>query len=304
MPTIMNWISFFRNPCETAVPPCGDMDCSSTRRLWRRFRWRHGTIRLHDSLYCAPDCFESAAREQFTRLCAVAVPTPATRHRVPLGLLMISRGQLTNQQLRSALEAQRGSGRQRLGEWLEQMGFATEHQVTAALAQQWACPVLASNASCDPSCLRLLPYHLLETFRILPVQFVQSTRMFHLALCDGIDYSALYAIEQMLDCRTQACLTTHRAVAQALESIGHERHPRELLFDGWRDASEMARITCGYVLKLGAEAVRLVSCGAFIWARLSTGPDVANLLFHRAAETSHAAGLDLDAPGDSLPISG
>jgi hypothetical protein len=219
------------------------------------------------------------------------VPAPPVRHRVPLGLLMISRGQLTNPQLRSALEAQRGNGRQRLGEWLQQLGFATEQQITAALAQQWACPVLTAKASCDPACLRLLPYYLLETSRILPVQFVPSTRIFHLAFCDGIDYSTLYAIEQMLDCRTQVCLATRSTVGQALQLIGHERRPGELLFEGWRDASEMARITCGYVLKLGAEKVQLVRCSGFIWARLSTGSDVANLLFHRPAEAPQTTGL-------------
>lgn len=299
-----SWISSFRGHCEGAVPSCGEPDCSSSRRLWRRFRWRHGTIRLHDSLYCAPACFESAAEQHFARLCVTAVPAPPVRHRVPLGLLMISRGQLTNQQLRSALEAQRANGLPRLGEWLEKLGFATEQQVTAALAQQWACPVLTPKAGCDPQCTRLLPYRLLEKSRMLPVQFVPSTRIFHLAFCDGIDYSALYAIEQMLDCRTQACLATRTVVAQALQRIGEERRPGELLFEGWRDASEMARITCGYVLKLGAEAVRLASCGGFIWARLSTGQDVANLLFHRPSQAPHIATLGLDAPATALPVTG
>ncbi len=289
MPSATRWTSFFRSRADSVVPPCGDIDCSSSRRLWRRFRWRHGTIRLHDSLFCAPSCFESAARQQFARLCMAAAPAPPVHHRVPLGLLMISRRQLTNQQLRSALEAQRENGWQRLGEWLEKLGFATEQQVTAALAQQWACPVLTPQASHNPTCLRLLPFHLLEASRILPVQYVPSTRIFHLAFCNGIDYGTLYGIEQMLDCRTQACVVTRSAVARALQLIEHERRPREFLFEGCRDAAEMARITCGYVLKLGAEAVRLVSCGSFIWARLSTGPDVANLLFHRPAEALQTA---------------
>jgi hypothetical protein len=223
---------------------------------------------------------------------------------VPLGLLLISRGQLTNRQLRSALEAQLAGGRHRLGEWLEKLGFATEQQVTLALAQQWACPVLTPKAGRDPACLRLLPYHLLETSRIMPVQFVPSTRMFHVAFCDGIDYGALYAIEQMLDCRTQVCLATRSAVASALQLIEHERRTGELLFEGWRDVSEMARITCGYVLKLGAEAVRVVGCGGFIWARLSTGPDVANLLFRRPAPTPYPAALDPEAPSIFSPIDG
>jgi hypothetical protein len=202
---------------------------------------------------------------------------------------MISRGQLTNQQLRSALEAQRESGQHRLGEWLEKMGFATEQQVTAALARQWACPLLSTTANCDPHSTRLVPYRLLESFRILPVQFVAATRIFHLAFGGVIDYSALYAIEQMLDCRTQACLSTRSGVDQALQILGQERRPTDLVFEGWREAYEMARITCGYVLKLGAQDVRLVGCRGFIWARLSTGPDVANLLFQRPAEVPRMA---------------
>jgi len=289
MASATHWASFLRNHCEATVPSCAERDCSLSRRLWRRFRWRHGTIRLHGSLYCAPHCFESAAQQHFERLCVTALPSTPVRHRVPLGLLMISRGQLTNQQLRSALEAQRETGQHRLGEWLEKLGFASEQQVTAALARQWACPLLSATVSCDPHCTQLLPYRLLENFRILPLQFVAVTRTFHLAFGDGIDYSALYAIEQMLDCRTQACLSTRSGVEQALRILAQERRPTDLVFEGWREASEMARITCGYVLKLGAEDVRLVGCRGFIWARLSTGPDIANLLFPRPSETSQRA---------------
>jgi hypothetical protein len=302
MASATSWSAFFRSHCESAVPPCGEPDCSLRRRLWRRFRWRHGTIRLHGSVYCAPYCFESAARQSFARLCATVVSAPPVRHRVPLGLLMISRGQLTNPQLRSALEAQRANGHRRLGHWLEELGFATEQQVTAALARQWACPVLAARANCAPGCTRLLPYRLLESSRMLPVQFVSATRTFHLAFCDGIDYVALYAIEQMLDCRTQPCLVTRSAVAQTLQHLEQERRPADMLFEGWRDPSDLARITCGYVLKLGAEEVRLVGCGSFIWARLSTGKDVANLLFHRPRNVPTAETPDFHVP--SSPIAG
>jgi len=289
------WTAFFRSPCAGAVLRCGEPDCNSTTRLWRRFRWRRGAIRLHGSVYCAPSCFESAARQYFARLCATVFSAPPVRHRVPLGLLMISRGQLTNQQLRSALEAQRANGRHRLGEWLEKLGFATEQQVTTALARQWACPVLTPAATCDPGCSRLLPYCLLENSRMLPVQFIAATRTFHLAFCDGIDYGALYAIEQMLDCRTQPCLVTRTVVAQTLQQLGHQRRPADRLFESWQEPSDLARITCGYVLKLGAEEVRLVGCGRFIWARLSTPKEVANLLFHRPPYVS------AETPGCDLP---
>ena len=221
-------------------------------------------------------------RECLDRISRRVVSAAAVRHRIPLGLLLLSRGQLSNRQLRSALQAQQDCGRHRLGEWLAKLGYATEQQVTAALGAQWACPVLTSEVSPDRLMLRLLPFRWLETFRMLPLQFVPSTRMFYLAFSEGVDYPALNAIEEMLDCRTEACLVSGSAMDHALEHSGRQRGPGDLLFEGWRNAAEMAHITCGYALKLGAKEVRAVGCGGHVWVRLSAGRDVAHLLFRAA----------------------
>jgi hypothetical protein len=290
----MSWHTFVagaRSRWQIAMPHCQEPDCSLVRRTWRHIRWWNARIRLHDCSYCAPQCFEKAAHEFFLRASRSAVAPQPIRHRIPLGLLMLSRGQLTNQQLRSALDAQQKTGQHRLGEWLEKLGFATEQQVTAALGVQWSCPVLVPRIVNDGDCARLLPFRLLETFRMAPVQFVRSTRIFFIAFCDGIDYTALYAIEQMLNCRTEACLISRSAMDDALERIGHESRPGELLFESWRDAAEMARITCGYLLKLGADQARIVACGEYIWVALEAGRDIQHLLFRRpvAAHESKAA---------------
>lgn len=201
---------------------------------------------------------------------------------------MLSRGQLTSWQLRAALDAQQASGRHRVGEWMEKLGFASEQQVTAALGLQWACPVLAGKLPSDASCARMLPYRLLERFRVLPVQFVAATRTFYLAFCDGIDYTALYAIEQMLDCRTQACLISRSSMDRELERMGHEARDGDRLFESWRDPAAMARITCSYALKLGADQVRIVGCGDYIWVRLDAGRQLSTLLFrHPLAAPPH-----------------
>ncbi len=263
-----------------ALPDCGEEECSLRRRLWRRLQWWNSTIELQGTRYCAPQCFEQALCQCFLGISPRTASAARPQHRIPLGLLMLSRGQLTNQQLRAALEAQHGSGR-RLGECLERMGFATEQQVTTALGLQWACPVLTLSENPDWSCAELLPFRLIESFRMLPIQFVKATHTFYLAFSDGIDYSALYAIEQMLSCRTEACLVSRSAMERGLEQIGHARRAGDFLFEGWRQAREMARITCGHVLKLGASQVRVVGCAGLVWVRLAAGRDTAHLLFRQ-----------------------
>jgi hypothetical protein len=264
--------------------------------MQRRVGWWHGRIRLRGSSYCAPQCFEKAASECFSDACSSIGAAAAVQHRVPLGLLMLSRGHITHPQLQAALEAQRAAGHRRLGEWLEELGFATEPQVTAALGLQWACPVLVSRAPHDFACGRLLPYRLLERLRILPVQFVAATRTFYVAFCDGIDYTALYAIEQMLDCRTQACLIGRSTMDRELERMGHEARAGDMLFESWHDPAAMAHITCGYALKLSAEQVRMVTCGEYIWVRIEAKSEVSTLLFRHPLAAPAREHADL---GDS-----
>jgi Type II secretion system (T2SS), protein E, N-terminal domain len=298
------WLSRARSHWVQAHPHCADRDCNVGRRMWRRFGWWHGRIRLWDSFYCAPRCFENAARQCFSAACISTLAPCLVRHRVPLGLLMLSRGQLSHAQLRAALQAQQGIPHHRIGEWLDKLGFATEQQVTAALGLQWACPVLAWKTPPNFACARLLPYRLLERFRMLPVQFVSTTRVFYVAFCDGIDYAVLYAIEQMLDCHTEACLISRSSMDRELERMGHEARAGDLLFESWHDPAAMAHITCGYALKLGADQVRIVTCGEYIWVRLEAGRDVTTLLFRRPLTALAQAHSSLEDPSLACEVAG
>jgi hypothetical protein len=283
------WLAGMRDRWARRHPACAERDCNRMRRMSRPVaRWK-GKIRLRGASYCAPQCFENAARECFYAACTPVVAASPIQHRIPLGLLMLSRGELTREQLRAALEAQQGNHQRLIGECLLALGFATEQQITTALGLQWACPVLALRTPRDSGCGRMLPYRLLERFRMLPIQFVRATRVFCVAFCDGIDYTALYAIEQMLDCHTEACLISRSSMDRELERMGHEARVGDLLFESWHDAAAMARITCGYALRFGADEVRIAGCGEYVWVRLETERQVATLLFRHPLAAAHPA---------------
>ena len=57
------------------------------------------------------------------------------RHRVPLGLMMLAQGWITQAQLRRALDAQRANGTGRIGDWLiAECGVEAERSVSDAVA--------------------------------------------------------------------------------------------------------------------------------------------------------------------------
>src|SRR6202140_2572919 len=258
-----NWIK--RPHLESSQSPCALVSCSGAGSLWQRLR-RHGTF-LQGAFYCQPQCLEAALISQLSHL-RVMAPSPPPPNRIPLGLLMVARGKLTFTEVRAALEAQRRAHYGKIGEWIEKLGFATEQEVTTALALQWGCPVATSF---DPSTIHSLgniPFPILEAFQMLPLNHVASSNTLYLAFGERVDHGALYAIEKILACRTQPCVAGRKSVACQLDSMRQPPHPSDVEFGPMNDLTEMARIASSYTARLSPEAVRLSRIGHFIWLRL------------------------------------
>ncbi len=266
-----NWINLHHR--EPAKPACALVSCSRPRSLWYRLRHRPNGTFLQVVYYCRPQCLETALVRQLSHL-RIMVPSPQPPNRIPLGLLMVARGKLTYVEVRAALEAQRRAHHGKIGEWIEKLGFATEQEVTTALALQWGCPVASSF---DPSTVPSpgsIPLPILEAFQMLPLNYVASTNTLYLAFGERVDHAALYAIEKILDCRTQPCVAGRKSIARQLDAMRHLHRPSEVEFGPMNDLAEMARIASSYTARLSPEQVRLSRIGRFIWLRLDVNRDV------------------------------
>ena len=255
-----------RNLWHRLSPGSGQPHCAHTGTLWHRLRFRTPGVLLSGTRYCIDSCLEQALSDALRRTYSLQQRAAAS-HRVPLGLLMMSRQQITPEQLQLALETQRAKGYGRIGEWLETLGFVSETQVTAALARQWSCPVLRSNsifARRGPQ----LPVTLLARFEMIPVDYVEVTSTLHLAFADGLDYSILYAIEQMIGCHTEPCMAAPSFVHSHLHALTAHRTDSEVVFERLSDMAEVCRIIRSYCLRVAASEIRLIYCAPYFWIRL------------------------------------
>jgi hypothetical protein len=107
--------------------------------------------------------------------------------------------------------------------------------------------------------------------------------MLHMAFADKIDHRALFAIEQMMKCKTEACLTTRAEIDGALVRMEEQNSGSEKLFEGISDPGERTRIISSYISTLHATEVRVASCGELLWARIMSNELCENLLFSRIA---------------------
>jgi len=209
---------------------------------------------------------------------------------------MVARGKLTYHEVRAALEAQRRARYGKIGEWIEKLGFATEQEVTNALALQWGCPVTSSIDLTSIQSPGSIPLPILAAFQMLPLNHVASTNTLYLAFGERVDHAALYAIEKILDCRTQPCVAGRKTIARQLESMRQMPRPNEVEFGPMNDLAEMARIASSYTARLSPDQVRLSRIGRFIWLRLDVGTNLGPNALSRSITTNLVFRLPTDSP--------
>lgn len=265
---------------ESLTPSCENRQCSQARGSWLA-RWRRPKgIWLNRRWYCSPECFEQGAAAEFSQLNLKVQRNKPIRYRLPLGLLMLSKGLISSQGLQEALRAQRESHKGRFGEWLVELGIITEEQLTTALGMQWGCPVFHLAQSPDLSeCALRVPLHAMETARMVPVHFLAASRTLYLAFSEGIDFSMLQRIGQILDCRTQPCAISRSDMATAHDAIRQMDRPSETLLDCPRDFHDLAREVREWAESNQAERVGAVTCPDCLWVLIESPAVVGHLLF-------------------------
>jgi Type II secretion system (T2SS), protein E, N-terminal domain len=213
---------------------------------------------------------------------------------------MVARGKLTHIEVRAALDAQSRAGSGKIGEWFEKLGFASEQDVTGALALQWGCPLASSFDLTAVTSPGSIPLTILEAFQMLPVNHASATGTLYLAFGERVDHAALYAIERTLNCRTQPCVARRKGVARQLESMHLLSRPNDVEFVT-RDLNEMARISLSYVSRLGPEEVRMNRVGRFIWLRFKACTSAPNPVPTASSATNLVFCLNPDSPPSRRP---
>lgn len=176
---------------------CGNLECGSR---WRK-PWKNRSRPIfEDNWGCSTKCIEAIIRKALRRergdRNAIVPDEEPHRHRLPLGLVMLAQGWITQAQLRKALDAQRAAGEGRIGEWLVRECGLSQAQVTRGLAQQWSCPVLPMDGFTPGAMALTMPRLLVEDFHLLPVR-VAGSRFLYIAFKDRLHAAASFAVEQM-----------------------------------------------------------------------------------------------------------
>lgn len=248
---------------------CSAPDCRRHSKAQFALLARFRGISYNNGWYHDTACLKSALIHRLQNLLLSFSQDRGKPYRLPLGLLLVNRGAITPQELRAALQLQQRAGYGKLGYWVRQIADLNEAKLSAALGQQWGCPVFPLNqhtASTNvPGCP---PFPLLAAAKAVPAYSAFDGRQLHIAFSDHVDHTLLYALEEILGCRTVACVSAESSVNLALEMLRRHGSGDDICFDSVHDPLEIADTICNYAAHLGAKRLKVVRAGGYIWAAL------------------------------------
>ena len=260
---------------------CANPRCATGwMRLWRN-RKAPG---FEGRWACSAECMEEMVATAVRRELDGEAPVE-TIHRLPVGLLLLEQGRISEAQLREALSAQRRTAAEegesaRLGEWLMESGVLTEAALTRGLSAQWNCPVFGLEGWKPEEVAWVAPRILTEAMSALPVR-VRGGKLLYLAFSSRIDHSLAYAIERMTGMRVAAGIARESELLSALARYREMRLP-EAKFIEARNSWALARELTRRIEEQKPVEARLVRVHDLFWLRF----------WRRRAESAGVPALD------------
>jgi hypothetical protein len=135
-------------------------------------------------------------------------------HRVPLGLVLLAQGWITQPQLQHALAAQRANGQGRIGDWLNKGCGLPEDRIVRALGVQWNCPVLSLQGFSPNQMALVMPKRFVSEFGMLPVRAAGS-KILYVAFPERVKPETCLALEHMCHLKVESGLLTETQMKSA-----------------------------------------------------------------------------------------
>jgi hypothetical protein len=255
---------------------CAREGCTAGR--FERWMRRRESVYLNDRWYCGEGCAHAALLGMVAMPPRATMESPKSIHRLPLGLLMLSRGIIDETQLKAALTAQGETPEIKIGQCLERLGAVTAEDITRALGAQHSLPVLLAL---QPEPDGGIPLTLLETSRCVAYRGNYQPGIVYLGFEGAVDRALVNAAETVLAAQCEPCIVDARTIEEHLLSRRQLRNPDEILFDTKTSGPEIVRTVHSYMQQVSAEVMRVSATRQYFWVKLR-GTRQLDLLFRTA----------------------
>lgn len=237
----------------------------------------HAGIHFGEKWFCSPSCFASGSHAALALLSSHNVVEMPRQPRLSLGLALLSRGYVSEEQLR-AVTAQVQSAETLLESVLLEKGWVNEKQLAAARGVQWGQPALGI-APLDKAVETNLPISLLRAYSAAPIHFSTERKRLVLGFVYRVEYTLLQSIEQITGYRTEPCFITPTEFNQVIARFRHLPDYEEVISDRPANIAQIAACLADYASEVPGGEAKLARCKSWIWARIAGDENTIDAIF-------------------------
>jgi hypothetical protein len=234
-------------------------------------------IRVGDLWYCGVDCFAESAFRRFSALQEGRIIEMPHNPRLSIGLVLLSKGFLTDLQLRLATSESQSQGED-LEATLVRLGLTTQKQLATARAAQWGCPVLGQEGISQPIEADI-PATLMRTSWAAPLRYSQNRKSLLMGFVYRVEHRLLLALEQVTGCRAEPCFITQTDFEEQMARITMIPDCDEVVQEDPRTPKQMASIVAQLAIEAVARKASFVECRDYLWTRLFGSRRTIDVLF-------------------------
>ncbi len=251
---------------------CYRKECARTRYGFTLLK-RRQPPRYEGKTFCSDSClrsyFEAALNDKWRRL---QLENSRSFPRPKLGTILMQREYVTRDQLDQAIRLQSEARQGRIGEWLLRLGFVEEHQVTAALAQQFGLPLInLKNSDPQTDAVRMIPGKVAKCYGLIPVGFDDSQSALRVAVSAPVNFNLQEAIRRMVRKGIVTYIGDDSAIEQLLQ---RSYEPEELnlatvpIFNSLDELIAKGNELVDHAIANRAENIQAELVQDFFWVRL------------------------------------
>lgn len=294
LPALERGVRSMRTQCDLRT-------CHNTQ-LMRVIPGGRPGIQSGQNWYCSIDCFVQAAQVRLAELSNRPVVEMPRNPRRSLGLVLLSRGYLTSDQLRHAVLQSHLCG-EPLETMLQRLEFATDRQLAAARSIQWGFPMVSPDnigrvVEAD------LPRSILGSCAGVPVHYSTMAKRVLLGFVEQIDYGLLQSLEQITGSRVDACFMTPADFADQMERLTQPIDYEEMVVTEASPLDKMARSIGRAAVDLGAREAAFTQCRGHVWVRLTGKRGRTDVVFQMRKAFGRLKASDSETVENSLASAG
>jgi len=263
------------------MPRCAEASCSRWRPERLAPGWAIG-IRLNGDWYCSRTCVQQAARAGLTD--ETSVPLPPARRTLRLGVLLRQFNAVSDEELIAALAMQRLNN-SRLGAELISRGQVSPEQVLRALAAQESVSYLTafdtSRVTRGPS---WLPAEAVRALGLIPFDYNSDLLKIYVICAAPVPRAAVRALQKLSGFTPEVYLVNDSAWERALREYRTAPDTADadvVTVPGLDDAAALVADTASADR---AVTMRHVRWDRFTWVQVEGPTQISNVLVPEAME--------------------